>query len=290
MRHNELWFFCLVAAAAFYLSLLSEGAELQQADMLPPGVCQTLADALSAKVPTIIIGDVDRAPQYATGLTAHDRAFVSAYWGFGLTKVKVLKIIRSQTKIPSLIYVQKPNLKQVITKGTSANLRDDGRPKLFFLIPGKQLREYTTYYPLPYQQDAEMIREAMKTSSSADVFEKLGIADVLNADNWLEVFDGRGAVGVKTDIPQKPRPPVTPSPPGQFSYWRARQADEQIVPFMLPKEFLGDLEILLDAYAIVEASEETAIAGIRAKLRSFEAREVLDQWVKDAHKTSAPVP
>ena len=121
-------------------------------------------------------------------------------------------------------------------------------------------------------------------------FEKLGVASELNAKSWFEVWDGRGAFAAKTGLPPQVRPPVTPSPPGQFSYWRARQADERYVPYMLPKEFLDDLKVLLDSHAVVEAGEEARIDGIRSKLRSSEARDVLDQWVKDARKGNTPAP
>ncbi len=290
MLNIKLLVWVLVAVGGFYLPTVATGGEGAAVAPLPSAACLALADALAAKVPTIIVGDIESAPRFSDTVSAHDRAFATAFWGFGLSKVKVRKIIRSTGPMPDLIYVQKPNLKEPITKGWGANVSDDGRSKLFFLIPGKELHDYTTYHPLPFARETQILREAIKAPPASDTFEKLGVADVLNAGSWFEIFDGRGAITVKTTLPPQVRPPVTPSPPGQFSHVRAREADERYPPYTLPKEFLDDLEVLLKSSDQIEAADDKGVPAIRSKLRSDEARQVLDQWLTEVRKRQSAKP
>ena len=258
--------------------------------VMSPGERFALADALAADPPIVLLGDVEETPQFDSKSKPEARSLTYAYWGFGLTKVKVRKLIRAKVPVAEVILVQLPDLRPTFKKGWRASLGDDGRTKLMFLVPGGQLHEYTTYTPLGDKVEAQKIRDAAQMTDPQMAFAKLGLAAVLNAKSWFEAWDGRGSFETKTNLPSQVRPPVTPSPPGQFSYWRARQADEKYVFYMLPVEFLADLEILLQSHAVVEGGDEAGIGRIRAKLRSEEAREVLDQWAGDARKRSKVIP
>lgn len=271
----------------FWVALLFSANLSRGSDIMSPGELIALADVMAARPSIVALGDVEEAPAF---IKPDERELAYVCSGFGLKKIRVRKVIRAAVPMSEMIYVQYPERRPSFIKGWRASLGNDGRTKLIFLVPGTQLHEYTNYLPVGDKVRETAIREAAKLADPQAAFEKLGVASTLNAKSWFEVWNGRGAFTTRTDLPPQVRPPVTPSPPGQFSYWRARQADERYVPYMLPKEFLDDLEVLLDSHAVVEAGEEPGINGIRSKLRSAEAREVLDQWVKDARKRSTRVP
>ena len=276
--------------AAFFLFwavLLLSANLLLGGDFMSPGEQVALADVMAALPSIVVLGDVEEAPSF---IKPEERELAYVYSGFGLKKIRVRKVIRAAVPISAVIYVQYPDRRPTFIKGWRASLDDDGRTKLIFLVPGTQLHEYTNYIPVGDKVREAKIREAAKMADPQAAFEKLGLASTLNAKSWFEVWNGRGAFTTHTFLPPQVRPPVTPSPPGQFSYWRARQADEKYIPYMLPVEFLADLEILLQSHAVVEGGDEAGIGRIRAKLRCEEARDVLDQWAGDARKRSKVIP